>query len=65
MDYYLDMTGNELKRWLKAQGCTFKEGTNHTKVILGAKSSYLPRHWQQQVKIGTLKAILKDLDLKM
>jgi mRNA interferase HicA len=59
------MTGGELKRWLKAQGCTFEEGTNHTKIILGDKVSYMPRHWTKQVATGTLKRILKDLNLKM
>jgi mRNA interferase HicA len=64
-DNYERMTGSELKRWLKAQGCTFQESTNHTKVTLGQNVTWLPRHWTKQVKTGTLKKILKDLDLKI
>jgi mRNA interferase HicA len=58
------MTANELKRWLKAQGCTFVEGTNHTKIILGQHTSQLPRHPAAQIKTGTYNAILKQLGLR-
>ncbi len=64
-DYHAKVTASELKRWLKKQGCTFEEGTKHTKVILGAKATRMPRHPSQELKSGTLQAILKDLDLKM
>jgi mRNA interferase HicA len=59
------MTASELKRWLKKQGCTFQEGTKHTKVILGSKATRIPRHPSQEVKTGTLNSILKELALKM
>lgn len=55
---------SELKRWLKAQGCSFVESTNHTKVFLGGRFTWMPRHPAQEIKTGTLQAILKDLDLK-
>lgn len=34
----LVMKASELKRWLKAQGCTLEEGTRHTKVMLKGQS---------------------------
>jgi mRNA interferase HicA len=58
------MTANELRRWLKAQGCRFAEGTNHTKVMLGSRTSQIPRHPSAQIKTGTYNAILKQLGLK-
>ena len=59
------MTASELKRWLKKHGCTFEEGTKHTKVSLGDKTTWMPRHSSQELKIKTLQTILKDLGLKM
>jgi mRNA interferase HicA len=58
------MKASELKRWLKAQGCTFEEGTRHTKVMLKGKVSLLPRHPAVEVRTGTYRAILKDLGLR-
>jgi len=59
------MTASELKRWLARQGCTFKEGTRHTKIHKGNRSSQIPRHPSTEIKTGTLRAILKQLGLKM
>lgn len=59
------MTGREVKRWLKDQGCSFENKTKHEKVILGDRWTLLPRHWSQEIKPGTLKAILRDLGLEM
>lgn len=58
------MTANELKRWLARQGCTFEEGTRHTKVMLGGCLSQLPRHPATEIRTGALRAILKQLGLK-
>ena len=58
------MTASELKRLLKSQGCTFEEGKKHTKVIFGRKTARMPRHPSQEIKTGTLNAILKDLGIK-
>jgi mRNA interferase HicA len=58
------MTASELKRWLAKQGCTFQEGTNHTKVILGKRKSQSPRHPAVEIWTGTFRAILKQLGLK-
>jgi mRNA interferase HicA len=55
---------SELKRWLKQQGCTFEEGTRHTKVMLGNHTSQIPRHPAAEIMTGTLQAILKQLGLK-
>jgi mRNA interferase HicA len=58
------MTASELKRWLKAQGCSFEEGKKHTKVKLGNRSSQIPRHPSTEIRTGTLNAVLRQLDLK-
>jgi mRNA interferase HicA len=59
------VTASELKRWLKRQGCTFAEESRHTRIVRGSKISRMPRHPAKEIKAGTLKSILKDLDLKM
>jgi mRNA interferase HicA len=55
---------SEPKRWLAKQGCTFEEGTNHTKVKLGGRKSQIPRHPAAEIKTGTFHAILRQLGLK-
>jgi mRNA interferase HicA len=54
----------ELRRLLKAQGCTFEEGKKHTMVRLGARSAMMPRHPSKEIASGTLNAILRQLGLK-
>jgi mRNA interferase HicA len=56
---------SELRRWLKKHGCTFVEESEHTRIVRGSKVSRMPRHPAKEIKTGTLKSILKDLDLKM
>ena len=63
-DYYWGVKASELKRWLKTQGCTFQDGTRHTKVMLGNKVSQLPRHPAAEIRTGTYHAILKQLGLE-
>jgi mRNA interferase HicA len=58
------MKMSELQRLLKSHGCTFEQGTKHTKVSLGTKSTRMPRHPSKEIKKGTLNAILKDLGIK-
>ncbi|PWF25077.1 mRNA interferase [Corticimicrobacter populi] len=58
------MKQSEFKRWLAAQGATFKEGANHTKVELNGKKSTLPRHGSQEIGEGLRRNILKQLGLK-
>jgi len=58
------MTASELKRWLAKQGCTFEDGTRHTKVMLGKRTSQIPRHPSTEIRTGTFQTILKQLDLK-
>jgi mRNA interferase HicA len=51
---------SELKRLLSKAGATFEEGARHTRVILGGKISYLPRHAAKE--LGSLAgAIVKQL----
>jgi len=59
------VTASELKRLLQSKGCTLEEGKKHTKVILGRKTARMPRHPSQEIKTGTLNAILKDLGIKV
>jgi len=59
------MKASEFKRWLTKRGCTFQDGTKHTKVIYGSRTARMPRHPSQDLKTGTLQAILKALGLKM
>jgi HicA toxin of bacterial toxin-antitoxin, len=54
-----------LKRWLSKEGCTFEEGKKHTKGMCGRRFSFMPRHLKKEIKPGTLRCILKALDLKM
>jgi predicted RNA binding protein YcfA (HicA-like mRNA interferase family) len=58
------VTHSELKRMLRAAGCSFEEGKKHTIVRLGSRFSVMPRHATKEVPVGTLRAILKALGLK-
>jgi mRNA interferase HicA len=58
------VTAGELKRWLRRQGCSFQEGARHTKIMLGNRTSQLPRHPATEIRAGTLQAILKQLGLQ-
>jgi mRNA interferase HicA len=62
--YNRSVTASELKRKLRALGCTFEESTNHTAVILNSKRTVMPRHPAKEIKTGTLKAILKALGIE-
>jgi mRNA interferase HicA len=55
---------SEFRRWLAAQGATFKEGANHTKVYLNGEQSTIPRHHSSEIGEGLRKAIIKQLGLK-
>jgi mRNA interferase HicA len=55
---------NEFKRWLAAQGPTFKSGDgSHLKVTLNGKRSVLAMH-SKEMKKGTVEEIKKQLGLK-
>jgi mRNA interferase HicA len=55
----------EFVRWLKQfDGIKFVEGTNHTKVTLNGKTSYLPRHPSKELKTGLVEGVKKQLNLK-
>ncbi|MEO5924929.1 MAG: type II toxin-antitoxin system HicA family toxin [Bryobacteraceae bacterium] len=58
------MTASELKRKLKALGCTFENATGHTRVVFEGRISFIPRHDNKEIRTGTLKAILKQLGIK-
>ena len=54
---------SEFRRWLKSQGVTITNGTNHWKLYYQGNQSTLPRHPSQELKEGTRRAILKQLGL--
>jgi mRNA interferase HicA len=60
----VNVTASELKRWLARRGCTFEEGTLHTKVMLGKRASQIPRHPSTEIRTGTYRTILKQLGLR-
>ena len=62
------MNGNQMKGWLKRQGCTFethKRGSGHLTVRLGERTSQLPMHGSRK-QLGTrlVAKIKKDLGLE-
>jgi mRNA interferase HicA len=59
-----DVTASELRRKLAKLGCTFEHGTRHMIAICKGRTSPIPRHPAQEIKVGTYHKILKDLGLK-
>ena len=61
------MTSNQLRRWLRRQGCRFeqhKRGSGHLTVRLGNKTSQLPMHGsRKELGKGLVAKIKKDLGL--
>lgn len=55
---------SEFVRWLKLQGATFKDGTNHLKVYLNGHQTILPRHPSKELKTGLVEGVKKQLKLK-
>ncbi|MYM37277.1 addiction module toxin, HicA family [Duganella sp. FT94W] len=58
------MKQSEFVRWLKQQGATFSEGTNHLKVYLNGRQTILPRHPAKELKTGLVEGVKKQLKLK-
>ncbi|MCW5982661.1 MAG: type II toxin-antitoxin system HicA family toxin [Bryobacteraceae bacterium] len=58
------MKVSEFRRWLAAQGCSFEEGTRHTKVFYKGKFTTLPRHPSKELKTGTMNSIKARLGLR-
>jgi mRNA interferase HicA len=59
----MDVTASELKRKLARAGCTFREGKKHLIIYYKGARSVMPRHPAREVKIGTVRDILKDLGI--
>lgn len=55
---------SEFKRWLESQGVLIANGANHWKLYYNGKQSTLPRHPSKELKEGTKKSILKQLEIK-
>lgn len=61
------MTGAELKRFLRKNQCKFlRHGGRHDQWVNKAngKIFMVPRHDSQEMKSGTVDAILKEADIK-
>ncbi|WPP02413.1 type II toxin-antitoxin system HicA family toxin (plasmid) [Pseudomonas sp. HR96] len=59
------MKCSEFRRWLRAQGVTFRNAKgSHFKVSLNGRSSIFADHGGKEIAEGTRKQILKDLGLK-
>ena len=61
------MTANELRRWLKRQGCVFethKGGSGHLTVKLNGRKTQLPMHSKKELGTGLVNKIKTDLGLK-
>ena len=62
--YTRQVESNEFKRWLTAQGATFKPAKgSHLRVELNGRISYLPMHGKE-LKTGLVVGIKKQLGLK-
>ena len=60
------MNANELRRWLKKQGCSFenhRSGSGHVTVRLGDRKTQLPMHGKKELGTGLVRKIKKDLGL--
>ena len=61
------MNANELRRWLKKQGCTFhvhKGGSGHVTVRLGNRTTQLPMHGgRKELGAGLVAKIKKEMEL--
>ena len=60
------MNANELRRWLKKQGCSFENhrgGSGHVTERLGNRKTQLPMHGQKELGTGLVRKIKKDLGL--
>jgi len=55
---------SEFVRWLKKLGATFEDRTNHLKVTLNEKTSFLPRHPSAELKKGLQEGVKKQLGIK-
>ncbi len=61
------MDSNELKRWLKKQGCMFEESRgkgSHITVRFKDKTTVMPMHSSKELPTGTVEAIKRQLGLK-
>jgi mRNA interferase HicA len=62
------MRSSELKKFLAAKGCTFKNhkgGSGHLTVRRGDRTSQLPMHGSnRELGTGLVNKIMKDLGLK-
>jgi mRNA interferase HicA len=54
---------SEFKRWLESQGVLVKDGSSHWRLYHNGKQSTLPRHPSKELKEGTRRAILKQLEM--
>ena len=58
------MKQSEFVRWLRQQGATFTQGSNHLIVHLNGEKQLLPRHPSKELKTGLVENVKKKLKLK-
>jgi mRNA interferase HicA len=61
------MTYSEFKRWLSKQGCSFEVSRGkggHITVIYKKRKTVMPFHGGKEMREGTRRAILKQLEIK-
>lgn len=58
------MKQSEFVKWLKEQGATFEDRTNHLRVYCNNQMSHLPRHPAKELKKGLIEDVKKQLKLK-
>lgn len=58
------MKQSELVKYLKKLGAKFDHRTNHLRVFLNGRMSYIPRHPSKEIKTGTLNGIKKQLNIE-
>jgi mRNA interferase HicA len=60
------LRAKDLKRKLAALGATFEWGKgSHLRVILNGRKSVIPMHSSRELGIGLLRAIERDLGIKV
>lgn len=57
------MTHSEFVRWLMRHGVQVSHGKKHLKLYLNGAQSVLPRHPAQELKLGLVQAVKKQLKL--
>ena len=59
------MNSSQFRRYLTKHGCRFEEGSRHTMVRRGDRTSAMPRHGgSKQLGTGLMRKIKNDLGIE-